>query len=73
MKPNRLAGHELPNEGRTREPNGSPVNGRGRIRCSCGMRSPALPSTSQRRAWHRDHKEDIRAGGDGVVWTGVDR
>jgi hypothetical protein len=71
-KTNRLAGHELPNEGRldmsgpTRN-----INGPGRTSCSCGEKSPKLLNTSQRKQWHRDHKDGIRRGGDGKVWQGV--
>ena len=63
MKNTRLAGHSLPLEGRVQMGgrllgNG---NGTGRARCSCGEESPLLPSTRARRAWHRDHKNDIRS------------
>lgn len=34
------------------------------------MKSPLLAGTRARKLWHRDHKDDIREGGDGVVWTG---
>lgn len=71
MKPNRLAGHTLPNEGRVRDAAGWLGNGPGRARCSCGERSPNLSSTAARKLWHRDHKDDIRNGGDGRVWRGV--
>ena len=70
MKSNRLAGHELPNEGRIRDAAGWLSNGPGRARCSCGMRSPKLSNTSKRKTWHRDHKDDLRAGGNGLVWEG---
>jgi hypothetical protein len=71
MKANRLAGHTLPNEGRLPGWPPSTQNGTGKARCSCGSESPELPSTTQRQAWFRDHKDDIRAGGNGTVWTGV--
>lgn len=29
--------------------------------CSCGVRSQKLSSTAERRRWHRDHKEQMRA------------
>ena len=66
----RLAGHGLRYEGRVGMggmilPN---PNGYGRASCSCGMDSPLLRSTARRKAWHRDHKTDIRSGGDGRVW-----
>lgn len=60
MKANRLAGHELPNEGRVRVA-GRYGNGPGRARCACGEKSPALPNTAQRKQWHRDHKDSVRA------------
>lgn len=70
MKTNRLAGHELRNEGRvyiSGEGYRSRVDGRGR--CSCGVKSSRLlPNAAQRKQWHRDHKDDIRQGGTGVVW-----
>jgi hypothetical protein len=70
---NRLAGHGLKYEGRVGMggrllPN---PNGYGRGGCSCGMDSPLLKNTSRRKAWHRDHKADIRSGGTGRVWEGV--
>jgi hypothetical protein len=63
MKPNRLVGHELPDEGRIRDPFGpwGLSNGKGATRCSCGQGSPLLPSTAARRRWHRKHKDAIRA------------
>jgi hypothetical protein len=61
-KNTRLAGHALPNEGRVGSTLDSSVlrNGPGRSRCTCGKRSPLLPSTAQRKRWHRDHKEAAR-------------
>ncbi len=29
--------------------------------CSCGERSPDLPSTAARQRWHRQHKEALLA------------
>ena len=28
--------------------------------CSCGARSPELPSRAARRRWHAQHKDEIR-------------
>jgi hypothetical protein len=70
---NRLAGHGLRHEGKTRDVFGSwASNAAGPGRCSCGMWSPNLPNTAKRKQWHRDHKADLRAGGDGRVWEGVE-
>lgn len=66
----RLPGHALPNEGRLSRFGGGEINGPGTVRCICGERSPLLPNTAQRKQWHRDHKDDIRAGGTGKVWGG---
>lgn len=35
----------------------------GRGLCSCGATSSVLPSTGQRKRWHRDHKAAVLAGG----------
>jgi len=62
--PNRLAGHELRNEGRVYGGySAGYINGPGRATCSCGFRSEELPSTNARKQWHRDHKARVRAGG----------
>lgn len=69
MKANRLAGHELWSEGAAIEGRGLYTKPRaGTGECSCGMRSPVVPSAARRKQWHRDHKDDLRAGGDGKVW-----
>jgi hypothetical protein len=63
MKSNRLAGHELRNEGRVYVPGSgyvSRVQARGK--CSCGATSGRLlPNAAQRKAWHREHKASVRA------------
>lgn len=59
MKANRLSGHELRNEGRIGGYGMS--NGSGPTKCSCGQKSPVLPSTGARKKWHREHKDQIRA------------
>jgi len=70
--PNRLVGHELWSEGKAIESRDRYYDVReGRGKCSCGALSPVLPSKTKRKQWHRDHKADLRAGGDGNVWTGV--
>jgi hypothetical protein len=67
-KSNRVAGHSLRHEGRVGADPYRPTNGEGKCRCECGAWSPTLPSTAKRQQWHRDHKDDIRAGGSGAVW-----
>jgi hypothetical protein len=66
---NRLPGHELMWEGKL-NPNfhrhAYEWNGPGKTRCSCGHPSPHLPSTAARKRWHREHKDEIRAGRTGA-------
>lgn len=67
----RLSGHELESEGapyRTivglKKPFKANVTGTGGMGfglCSCGARSGDLMSGNKRKAWHRAHKEEIRA------------
>jgi hypothetical protein len=38
--------------------------------CECGTYSPLIKNRTQRKRWHKDHKDDIRQGGAGVVWAG---
>lgn len=59
MKSNRLAGHELPNEGRAYNA-GNWIVRVGATRCSCGEVSPILQSATARKRWHRQHKDDVR-------------
>jgi hypothetical protein len=72
MSANRLAGHGLVAEGAAfasvgvRSYWGSDP---GMALCECGTYSPRIKNRAQRKQWHRDHKDDIRAGGDGVVWA----
>lgn len=67
MRSNRLAGHELPFEGKAtrkeRKSFAAKQTGEqvGHTYCSCGERSPELPSDNARKKWHRDHKNDIRS------------
>lgn len=51
----RLAGHTLPNEGRVHGDD-APF---GRARCSCGEASEVLNSDNARKAWHREHKQEL--------------
>jgi hypothetical protein len=70
----RLAGHGLRYEGNAYEgPQrlSSNLSGPGMALCECGQYSPVIKNRAQRQAWHRDHKDDIRQGGNGVVWEGV--
>lgn len=60
MTTTRLAGHTLPNEGRVYDVHGYKVN-EAATACSCGEQSPVLPNTAQRRQWHREHKDAVRA------------
>jgi hypothetical protein len=70
----RLSGHGLRHEGaafigagiRSRD-----FAGPGMALCECGRYSPVIKNRAQRKQWHKDHKDDIRAGGNGVVWEGV--
>lgn len=62
--PRRFA-HTLWNEGAPfsadrRRLNPGGVGGEGRAVCSCGELSPVLPSSVQRRAWHRRHKDEAQ-------------
>jgi hypothetical protein len=67
MKVNRLPGHSLIAEGRVQIPGQPSRSGTGPATCECGDESPELASTTRRKQWHRDHKDDIRQGGTGVV------
>lgn len=60
MKPNRLPGHELRNEGRVYDLHGQRTCC-GPAICSCGAQSEELHSTAARQRWHRQHKDAIRA------------
>lgn len=67
----RLAGHSLRYEGaafmgpkmRARD-----ASGPGMALCECGTYSPLIKNRAQRKQWHKDHKDDIRNGGNGIVW-----
>lgn len=59
MGSNRLAGHELSNEGRIYG-DGIYIVREGKTRCSCGVESPVLPSANARRRWHANHKDEVR-------------
>ncbi len=64
----RVPGHGLLFEGRVA--NGwSFGTGPGRARCSCGKRSPDLPSTAARQRWHRQHKRAVLDEQEAVVGT----
>jgi hypothetical protein len=63
----RLPGHELQYEGQPYTAKGYKImglqgstGGVGRAKCSCGELSDNLPSGTQRKAWHREHKKTIR-------------
>jgi len=68
MPMNRLRGHGLQREGAPHDVLGNLVvkggyvarGGDGRALCSCGSVSGVLPSSYARRAWHRQHKEEVR-------------
>lgn len=69
----RLVGHGLRYEGSAFEREGlraRDFSGPGMALCECGTYSPLIKNRAQRQQWHKDHKDDIRAGGDGVVWEG---
>ncbi len=69
MNRDRLIGHSLWGKGRPIEAStGKAWVRRGHARCECTQLSPMLTGDARRKQWHRDHKDDIRAGGDGVVW-----
>jgi len=63
----RLVGHGLRNEGAAYDDRGYPLDaggyvvrsGPGRAKCECGELSEVLPSTSARKAWHRQHKAEV--------------
>lgn len=66
-----VSGHTLRSEGAPFDENGNHiypngprggVSGTGRAKCSCGEVSEPLPSAYKRKAWHRGHKVEIRAG-----------
>jgi hypothetical protein len=70
----RLSGHGLRHEGAAySEPRvrSNDQSGPGMALCECGTYSPVIKNRARRKQWHADHKDDIRAGGDGIVWTGV--
>ena len=72
----RLVGHGLRHEGAAFVGTVSLIrsddfSGPGIALCECGARSPWIKNRAQRQRWHRDHKDDIRQGGTGVVWQGV--
>jgi len=67
----RSRGHALISEGAAHDAEGQRVGsfmktgGFGCAKCECGELSPELPSSNQRKDWHRDHKESIRGDSDG--------
>jgi hypothetical protein len=56
-----LKGHTLILEGAAMGMGISPSTGSGVGGCSCGARSPELPSRAARKRWHKDHKAEVRA------------
>jgi len=54
-----VKGHTLLWEGRPLGNAGFSVKGTGIGGCSCGARSPELPSGAARKQWHRDHKAEV--------------
>lgn len=70
----RLSGHGLRYEGAAYSMPRAlarDASGPGMALCECGTYSPLIKNRSQRQQWHKDHKDDIRNGGTGVVWEGV--
>lgn len=71
-----IAGHTLVNEGasfllpRCEEcqalPPGRVRDRQGHAQCSCGEWSEHLPSTAQRKQWHRDHKNAVAVSRSGM-------
>jgi hypothetical protein len=63
-KPVVLAGHGLIREGAPYDDKSARMydqrGGSGRGLCSCGTLSPVLGSDSQRKKWHRTHKDELR-------------
>lgn len=68
----RLAGHGMRYEGKALyDAEGKPTTteggwiynyaSKGSTECECGERSPVLTSDFQRKRWHREHKEQVRA------------
>ena len=62
---NQVHGHTLRSEGAPHREDRSRIGwngtaGKGRGLCSCGALSDVLPSASQRKQWHREHKQTIR-------------
>lgn len=63
-----LKGHSLLDEGAAYSIDGCRIwytRGDGHGKCSCGALSDPLPSNSQRKQWHRDHKELVRQQQEG--------
>lgn len=64
-----VPGHSLVREGAPHRDDGRPNNeayshgtgGTGCGKCTCGALSPVLNSGTKRKAWHRQHKADVRA------------
>ncbi|PYY63638.1 hypothetical protein DEJ30_12045 [Curtobacterium sp. MCPF17_003] len=68
----RVPGHELRSEGAAyrkgdrrgqhlRVTPGWTTSGTGYALCSCGATSAVLTSGTKRKAWHRDHKNEVTA------------
>jgi hypothetical protein len=64
----RVPGHELQGEGAPHAPGARRgthvrqargVAGTGYGLCTCGARSPLLDSGAKRKAWHRQHKQQM--------------
>lgn len=58
----RITGHALIAEGKVLGEYRYGVGGVGVGGCSCGARSPELPSGNARKQWHREHKAAVLAG-----------
>jgi len=59
-----VPGHGLRSEGALHDINGRRVNptgtsGDGRARCQCGVLSEWLTSAARRKAWNREHKQNV--------------
>ena len=65
MTDNRVKGHTLVGEGWPLNYRGDRLytTSQGHARCSCGLASGLLQTNRQRKQWHREHKDAIRAGG----------
>lgn len=70
-----VPGHSLWSGGAPHDERGNRIDGngggRGRGVCRCGELSGVLPSTFQRKRWHREHKAAIAAAADETTLAGT--